>query len=340
MQGVSEIILRNVASLPAGDLLLVNPPRDLLFRHLQDSGHRVRVSTQDYGDFRWLEGSGAQAAFDRVAQAVPDSGAALLFLPREKSRLELLLHGLAASLPADAQLWVSGENRAGIKSCPRHLQRFFDTVEKRDSARHCTLFSAAQPLRVPRFDLDDYEASWTLDAGGRRLEIKSFPGVFAHGRLDPGSALLLQALEALKPAGRVLDLACSAGVIGLSLLAAGRTVELTLLDVYSLALEASRRSLAANGLQATVLASDGLRELSGRFDWIVSNPPFHRGVGADLDVAADFFAAAGTSLSQSGTMLIVCNRHLPYFRGLQEYFRQVEECAGNREFRVLAARQR
>lgn len=340
MQRVSEIILRNEASLPAGDLLLVNPPRDLLFHRLQDSGRKVRISTQDYGDFRWLEDSGAQVSFERVAQADPATGAALLFLPREKSRLELLLHGLSASMPANARLWVSGENRAGIKSCPRHLQRFFGAVEKRDSARHCTLFHAAQPFHDRPFDLDDYEASWTLAAGGRRLEIKSFPGVFTHGRLDPGSALLLQVLEELKPVGRVLDFACGAGVIGLSLLAAGRPLDLTLLDVYSLALEASRRSLAANGLQATVLASDGLRDLSGRFDWIVSNPPFHRGVGTDLDVAADFFAAAETFLSQSGTMLIVCNRHLPYFRGLQEHFRQVEECAGNREFRILAGRQR
>jgi 16S rRNA (guanine1207-N2)-methyltransferase len=169
--------------------------------------------------------------------------------------------------------------------------------------------------------------------------------VFAHGRLDRGTALLLDVLEPLRPRGRVLDFACGSGVVGLALLAAAAgDLRLTLLDASALAIESCRRSLAASGLDpaaVTLLPSDGLAELpagtAGQFDWIVSNPPFHRGVRNDLDVAAVFFRTAGAFLRETGKMVVVFNRHLPYPQWLQETFGRVERVAENGEFAVIEA---
>ena len=336
MHAVSEIVLRSQALLPAGELLLVNPPRDNLFRNLQTADREVRVSTQDFGDWRWLSEAGAGARFDLVPQPAPAANV-IAFLPREKERLKLLLHALASAMSAEAELWLAGENRGGIKSSPRHLQRHFDGVEKIDSARHCGLFRATRPLPDEPFELDDYERAWTLERGELRIAIRSLPGVFAHGRLDPATAMLLEVLDEEKPRGKVLDFGCGAGVIGLSLLASGRPLDTTLLDSYSLALESSRRSLAANGLQAEVLASDGLGEVRGRYDWIVSNPAFHSGVESDYDIARHFFAAAGDCLAENGKILLVCNRHLPYEGWLQAQFQRVGILREDRAFKVIAA---
>jgi 16S rRNA (guanine1207-N2)-methyltransferase len=121
------------------------------------------------------------------------------------------------------------------------------------------------------------------------------------------------------------------------LLATDDTSRVTLLDSSALAVESSRLTLAANGLQGEVLPSDGLSELDGHFDWIISNPPFHRGVASDLDVAAEFFQRAGTFLAENGRIVIVFNRHLPYLRWLQSAFDQVDRLAENEEFTVMQA---
>ena len=110
-----------------------------------------------------------------------------------------------------------------------------------------------------------------------------------------------------------------------------------MLDSSALAIESSRQTLEANGMQAELLASDGLGEVAGRYDWIVSNPPFHRGVSNDLDIAADFFRMAGTFLAENGRIVVVFNRHLPYSKWLEQAFGKVERLAGNGEYIVVGA---
>jgi len=114
-------------------------------------------------------------------------------------------------------------------------------------------------------------------------------------------------------------------------------LDVTLLDNSALALESARQSLEANGMHAHLLPSDGLSEVNRRYDWIVSNPPFHRGVARDFDISRQFFARAGHVLSRQGTILLVCNRHLPYDMWLAEHFSLVETLAGNDSFKVLRA---
>jgi 16S rRNA (guanine1207-N2)-methyltransferase len=332
----SQLVLRNEARL-LGGLLLVNPPRDALFRQLQNERRSVRISTQDHGDHRWLSRSGARVSFDVLPEPGEPTRTVILNLPREKDRLVMMLHAISSWMPDDTRMWLVGENKSGIKSARRYLERFFRHAAKLDSARHCVLFQATEPKNERPFDLNEYEVNWPVDFAGHRVEVVSLPGVFAHGRLDKGTGLLLKSLERLRPDGKILDFACGSGVIGCSLLTQNANADLTLLDVSSLALEASRRSLCLNGLKATLLPSDGLSELSGRYDWIVSNPPFHRGVSNDPEIARRFFRTAGTFLTENGRIAIVCNRHLPYANWLREHFDKVETLDANNEFMIVQA---
>jgi len=337
MDNVSQLIIRNASRLPAGQLLLVNPPRDGLTQQLVLANRPVRCMTQDFGDFRWLQALGVKVTFEVVPTLEGNESAVVLFLPREKERLAMLVHAIASQLDSRSRLWLVGENRGGIKSSPRHLRMHFSQVVVLDNARHCGLFEAAGPFGGRPFELADYFIEWGTRFAGHEIALRSLPGVFAHGRLDQGTALLLEALEKLRPEGRILDFACGCGVIGVALLASASQSELTLLDCTASAIESSRESLRVNGLQAGLLASDGLAEVSGRFDWIVSNPPFHRGVANDFEVAATFFRQVGTFLAEKGRIVIVFNRHLPYFRWLQQTFDAVERLAENDGFIVAQA---
>ncbi|MCW8871034.1 MAG: methyltransferase [Xanthomonadales bacterium] len=337
MENVSQIVLRNEARLPAGPLLLINPPRDALAQQLLQADRPVRCVTQDFGDFNWLSATGAEVAFEAVPSLDGSEQTVVLFLPREKDRLTMLLHAIADHLGPQAKLWLAGENRGGIKSSPRHVRPWFSRVTALDNARHCGLFEASRPTPARPFDLADYSATWSMRYAGRKVDLCSLPGVFAHGRLDKGSALLLAELEKLNPQGEILDFACGCGVVGLALLSVAPGAHLTLLDSSALALESSRLSLEANGSTAELLPSDGLAEVTGRYDWIVSNLPFHRGVANDLDIAAEFFRRAGTFLAENGRIVVVFNRHLPYSKWLNQSFDAVERLAENGEYIVIVA---
>jgi 16S rRNA (guanine1207-N2)-methyltransferase len=341
MEPVSQVILRNEDRLPAGPVLLVNPARDALALQLRRDGRQVRCFTQDFGDFRWLRQSDADVTFGVLPSGSIEEAAVILNLPRERERLSMLLHALAGRLNPRTRLWLVGENRAGIKSSARRLRPWFRQVTTLDRARHCVLFEASQAVAAEPFDLADYGVSWSTRYSGRDIRLLSLPGVFAHGRLDRGTAMLLEALPGLGPDGRILDFACGCGIVGLALLATAKASTLTFLDSSALAIESCRQSLALNGWQGDLLPSDGLSELQSNavepFDWIVSNPPFHRGIANDLETAADFFRGAGTFLSENGRMVIVFNRHLPYSQWLQNAFDHVERLADSGEFVVLQA---
>jgi 16S rRNA (guanine1207-N2)-methyltransferase len=249
----------------------------------------------------------------------------------------MLLEAAACRLRANGRLWLAGAKRAGIASAPRRLEQRFDRVAKLDSACHCSLFEASQPRVSEPFSLDHYESAWHICHAGKTLELRSLPGVFAHGRLDRGTRLLLDTLEERPVRGRVLDFASGCGVIGASVLQTAANAEVVLLDDSALAIEAGRRTLAANGLKAVSIASNGFSELSGRYDWIVSNPPFHRGVEQDVGISADFFYEAGTFLSENGRIRVVFNRHLPYTGWARQSFNRVDCLVKTREFTVIEA---
>ena len=341
MERTSQLILRNKASLTADDVLLLNPPADHLFQELMTAHRGVRVCSQGFGAYRWFSDHAAEAEFAVLPDASRLTAQVIFFLPREKERLEMWLHFLAATMPTTGNLWLVGENRSGIKSAAGRLKNHFSSVAKSDAARHCVLFRAREALSSRPFRLDEYQQKWLLGSPPRELRMVSLPGTFAHGRLDRGTELLLQVLSTQRgddrPRGSVLDFACGIGVIGLYLLQHEPALDLTLLDDSALALESARRSLQANQVQAKLLPSDGLSEVVQRYDWIISNPPFHQGVTANFDIARRFFARAPAVLTRQGRLLLVCNRHLPYEGWLADHFASVESLAEKSDYKVLRA---
>ncbi len=334
---VSQLILRNAEQFRTGQVLLINPLRDSCCSRLSQDQRQVSVFTQDFADYNYLNSSGDMAEFGLIPSVASTAQDIVLILPRERERLEMLLHALSSSMPPQSILWLAGENRSGIRSSMQRLSPYFQTVSKVDSARHCTLFRACDPTPLNPFDLERYKKTWSLTFEGTRINIVSLPGTFAHGKLDKGTRLLLDTLEELRPGGQVLDFACGSGVIGLSLLHLHPVTGLTLLEVSAPALESARYSLRVNGMEATVLASDGLSHLEGRFDWIISNLPFHRGIRNDLDIARNFFSHAGNFLTGTGTILLVCNLHLPYIDWLRDYFTRIEVVRTGWGFKVILA---
>jgi 16S rRNA (guanine1207-N2)-methyltransferase len=254
----------------------------------------------------------------------------VVVLPKSRERLRLILASLAGQIKQPTPIWLVGPATGGIKGGATDLTDYADAVTLEDSARHCKLYSGR--LRPAPFSLAQHSRHWQHDG----IQVVSYPGVFSHGRLDDGSALLLESLATLSLSGSVLDIGCGAGILSAVLSRAG--LQVTAVDVSATAVAATTATLQANQLAARVQCSDLYSAVSGRFDLIVSNPPFHDGLQRTTAISERLIREAPHYLRDNGRLLLVANQGLPYGDWLKQAFRQVEVLAENRRFRVWQGR--
>ena len=339
MFAVSQIIERNLQRRKAGgSVLWINPEKDDCWRGLKPGCESLKLLSQDYACFDFLQQAGANiefAAFPETDEEKYDW--IIVNLPRQKALLNMMLSCAAKLLAKDGVLWLAGENKAGIKSADRQLKLLFGRVSKLDNARHCGLFEAESPLKHDSFDPLTYRNHWDLNCGDSGITIVSYPGVFAHGHLDDGTALLLQALAGMKLDGDVLDFACGAGIIGACIAKLNSDTTVTLLDTSALALKACSETLELNHLNGLVLASNGLSEVSGKFDFVVSNPPIHAGAKTDNRLVLRLLESVHEYIRPGGKLILVANVHLPYENWLSTRFKRFGKLAANDNYKVIVA---
>lgn len=339
MHAVSQVIERNLRHRGFQDSALwINPEQDTCWLKAKTHCTTLKLFSQDFGTSKFLEQTGADVEFAAFPQGNDEKYQWIIVnLPRQKALLHMMLHCATSLLTDDGVLWLVGENKAGIKSADKLLKSYFGQVKKLDNARHCGLYEAAVILNRQSFEPLDYHQKWDLNCQGTDINVISYPGVFAHGRIDAGSALLLDTLAEMSLEGDVLDFACGAGVIGACIAARCAQASVTLLDISALALRSSEETLAANHLDGSVLASDGLSEINDSFDVVVSNPPIHAGVKTDSRLSIRLLESAHDHIRPGGMLILVANVHLPYEKWLSQSFKRCVELAANDSYKVILA---
>ncbi len=335
----SQLLHRHLARLPAGRVLVVNFPADDFLAVLQQTRPDLVISA--FG-FDWPAHQSAAASAEiqptlhfgafYQTDAAPFA-AILLFLPKSRPLLDMTLAMLAPCLALGAPLWLVGENRAGIRTSQTALTHWIGPARVLDTGRHCAILSASQRQAAAPFQPDAWITTYALDD----LSIQTLPGVFSHGRLDVGTQILLETLTEA-PASPVLDLGCGAGVIGATIKQRWPASKITLTDASALALEATRRTFAANGLQAEALiASDLFQELPTTYATIISNPPFHNGVTTDHSLVTDFVRGAARHVRTNGLLRFVTGRTVKIWPTLQQNFAHCRVVAEAQGFVVYEA---
>lgn len=116
----------------------------------------------------------------------------------------------------------------------------------------------------------------TAEVWGETLELTSGSGVFAQGRLDVGTAVLFRETEP-PAAGRILDLGCGYGVIGLAIARLLPAAQVTGVDVNERAVLLANENAAALGLTNYLATTPERVDPEAAYDEIWSNPPIRIG---------------------------------------------------------------
>ncbi len=130
---------------------------------------------------------------------------------------------------------------------------------------------------------------------GHWLELTSGSGVFAQGRLDTGTGVLLREAAPPVTAREVLDLGCGYGVIGLAVAVAVPEATVTAVDVNERALVLAHENAEQLGVadRFRAVLPDEV-EPDATYDEIWSNPPIRVGQGGPARPAPPVAAPAAT----------------------------------------------
>ena len=138
---------------------------------------------------------------------------------------------------------------------------------------------------------------------GASLRFTTDAGVFSRGEVDFGTDALLNALpDEMK--GRVLDLGCGWGAVGISVGKRYPDCEIVMSDVNRRALELAEQNAGANGVSVQIVESDGCESLEGPFEFIVTNPPIRAG----KQVIYKMFADCENLLTPKGFLYLVIRK--------------------------------
>jgi 16S rRNA (guanine1207-N2)-methyltransferase len=242
----------------------------------------------------------------------------------------VLAHALRALAPGGRLTALAPKDRGGSRLV-KELAAFGGQPadEPRRHHRICTLARPAAPTGLDA----------AIDEGGPRhidnLALCTQPGIFSWDRLDPGTALLMSRLPALK--GKGADLGCGLGLLGRAVLHGTAVTQLTLIDFDRRAVEMARRNVADP--RATIVWGDlRAKALPPGLDFVVSNPPFHESGGEDQALGITFIQRAAEALRNGGALWLVANAHLPYEAPLRDLFRTVTTVAQEGGYKVFEAR--
>ncbi|MCK4204001.1 class I SAM-dependent methyltransferase [Brucella pituitosa] len=305
-------------------------------RQLEDEWKRALTFLQPWRpDWLALNKEGFKA-IPRLAPELDEEkrfSGGLLLLGKHRGRNEAWFAELLMRVEPGGWIVVCGDKKLGVDSFRKWVGNIAE-ISDRLSKNHAVAFWLQRPADLTNDFINALKPLATDIDDVFRTE----PGMFSHGAIDKGSALLVPHMEKIV-FGQVADLGAGWGYLAAqSLKYADRLKGIDLFEADYEALETARGNLERLGASVPVSFNwfDVTSEkLTGIYDTVIMNPPFHEGRATDMSLGQTFIAAAASRLKIGGRLLMVANRQLPYEATLKGLFKNVtvlEEANGFKIF--------
>ena len=150
------------------------------------------------------------------------------------------------------------------------------------------------------------ERTITYKINGSTYNLVTDTNVFAKNGIDTGTMILLKIITQKINTGKVLDIGCGYGVIGLTLASLIPDIQVVCSDINLRAVSLTIRNARALELskRVTILQSNLYENIEGNFDYIVTNPPIRAG----KVVLDEIYTGAHQRLNTGGTLYLVVRR--------------------------------
>jgi 16S rRNA (guanine1207-N2)-methyltransferase len=122
---------------------------------------------------------------------------------------------------------------------------------------------------------------------GQEFEFLTSSGIFSHKKLDLGTRLLVESMV-LPESGRVLDVGCGYGPVGIVAARLVPGLEVWMTDVNERAVRLAERNCERNDVACVVREGDLYGPVGEmEFDVVLSNPPFSAGMRRVVEPLVD-----------------------------------------------------
>jgi 16S rRNA (guanine1207-N2)-methyltransferase len=121
--------------------------------------------------------------------------------------------------------------------------------------------------------------TWTYQLRGNEFTFTSDNGVFSKNEVDFGTRMLIESFEMPNIEGKVLDVGCGYGPIGLAVAKENPDRQVIMVDVNERAVELSKLNAKQNGISNVSVYQSNIFEAieNEKFAVILSNPPIRAG---------------------------------------------------------------
>lgn len=258
---------------------------------------------------------------------------------KEKPVVHHVINQARRVLKPGGLLLIAGDKGEGIKTYIDKAKKLFAGACQAQKTSKDTWFAELTcPDGASSTPLDDRNyTSLRPEAQDEHFEYWSKPGVYGWNKIDKGSAYLIEHLDAFlmtmpEPPQQILDLGCGYGYLSLNV--SHLDIPITATDNNAAAIAACERNFDRYPINGKVITADCGEGISGKFDLILCNPPFHAGFDVEGDLTDRFLQAAHDRLSYTGVACFVTNLHIPLERKARQLFHQVEVIASNSNFKL------
>lgn len=149
------------------------------------------------------------------------------------------------------------------------------------------------------------QTTWRTTLRGHSLTFTTDVGVFSKDRVDFGSRLLIETFTEPTISGKILDLGCGYGPVGLAIAASFPQRTLIMSDVNERAIALAKGNADQNNLRnVEIRISDRFTQLPEQFAAILLNPPIRAG----KTIVHQMFTESYRSLDKSGELWVVIQK--------------------------------